>query len=164
MSLMQYLNLNMAHWHLLLNHIPILGAMFITLLFIIALIFRNTFLQKVSLWFLVGVALVTAVAYVTGERAIPLVQNLPNVSMTMIQMHKTAAKVGLGLMFVTGVIALGGALLYSRRPKLPRLLLTTVLIILLFNSAVFTYIGFLGGQITHPEIRTPISAPVGKQP
>lgn len=164
MSLIQYLNLNMAHWHLLLNHIPILGAMFITLLFIVALIFRNTFLQKVSLWFLAGVALITAVTYVTGERSVSIVQSLPNVSTAMIQAHKQAAQLGLILMFITGVIALGGALLYSRRPKLPRFLLTIVLVILLLNSALFTYIGFLGGQITHPEIRTPISAPVGKQP
>jgi hypothetical protein len=56
-------------------------------------------------------------------------------------------------MFVTGVIALSGALFYSFKPKLPRLLLVLVLSILLLNSGVFAYSGYLGGQIHHEEIR-----------
>jgi hypothetical protein len=72
----------------------------------------------------------------------------------MIHLHETVAKVGLGLMFVTGIIALAGALFYSFRPKLPRLLLVLVLFVLLLNSVVFIYVGYLGGQIHHEEIRS----------
>jgi uncharacterized membrane protein len=145
--------LNAAHLHLILNHIPILGSIFITVLFIVALIYRNVFLQKVSLWFLVVVALFTAAAYLTGDKSQDLVQNLPGVSDPMLHSHELFAKLGLLLMFVTGIIALVGAFFYRRKPKLPRLLLTAVLVILLLNSGVFAYIGFLGGQILHPEIR-----------
>ena len=142
-----------VHLHLLLNHIPILGSIFITVLFIVALIYRNTFLQKVSLWSLVVIALFTAVTYLTGDGAVQAVQGLPGISVDIMHLHETVAKVGLGLMFVTGVIALAGALFYSFKPKLPRLLLVLVLSILLLNSGVFAYIGYLGGQIHHPEIR-----------
>jgi uncharacterized membrane protein len=146
--------MTIAHLHLLLNHIPILGSIFITVLFIVALIYRNTFLQKVSLWFLVVVALFTAVTYLTGSGAVQAVQGLPGISVDMIHLHETVAKVGLGLMFVTGIIALAGALFYSFRPKLPRLLLVLVLFVLLLNSMVFIYVGYLGGQIHHEEIRS----------
>ena len=142
-----------VHLHLLLNHIPILGSIFVTVLFIVALIYRNTFLQKVSLWSLVVIALFTAVTYLTGDGAVQAVQGLPDISVDILHLHETVAKVGLGLMFVTGVIALAGALFYSFKPKLPRLLLVLVLFILLLNSGVFAYIGYLGGQIHHPEIR-----------
>jgi uncharacterized membrane protein len=145
--------LNAAHLHLILNHIPILGSIFITVLFIVALIYHNVFLQKVSLWFLVVVALFTAAAYLTGDKSQDLVQNLPGVSDTMLHLHERAALFGLLLMFVTGIIALAGAFFYRRKPKLPRFLLTAVLVILLLNSGVFAYIGFLGGQILHSEIR-----------
>jgi uncharacterized membrane protein len=145
--------LNAAHLHLMLNHIPILGSIFITVLFIVALIYRNVFLQKVSLWFLVVVALFTAAAYLTGDKSQDLVRNLPGVSDTMLHAHELFAKLGLLLMFITGIIALVGAFIYRRKPKLPRFLLTAVLVILLLNSGVFAYIGFLGGQILHPEIR-----------
>ncbi|MDQ2885719.1 MAG: hypothetical protein M3Y39_06500 [Chloroflexota bacterium] len=143
-----------VHLHLLLNHIPILGSIFITVLFIVALIYRNTFLQKVLLWSLVVVALFTAATYLTGNGAEQAVQGLPGVSEDILHLHESVAKVGLALMFVTGVIALAGALFYSFKPKLPRLLLVLVLSILLLNSGVFVYIGYLGGQIHHPEIRS----------
>ncbi|HEV2663252.1 MAG TPA: hypothetical protein VGU68_21770 [Ktedonobacteraceae bacterium] len=143
-----------VHLHLLLNHIPILGSIFITVLFIVALIYRNTFLQKVLLWSLVVVALFTAATYLTGNGAEQAVQGLPGVSEDILHLHESVAKVGLALMFVTGAIALAGALFYSFKPKLPRLLLVLVLSILLLNSGVFVYIGYLGGQIHHPEIRS----------
>jgi len=158
-QLLNTLNLNGAHIHLLLNHVPILGAFFLTALFIVALLFRNTFLQKVCLWGLVFIALSTAVVYWTGGRAVPYLQGVPDVSQSALLAHEQAAKIALVMMFFTGIIALGGALYYSFRPKISRLMLTTVMIILLVNCVVFTYVGFLGGQITHPEIRAPQTAP-----
>ncbi|GHO80158.1 hypothetical protein KSD_79290 [Ktedonobacter sp. SOSP1-85] len=44
--------MNMAHVHLWLTHVPILGSIFLTVLLLVALIYRNVFLQKASLWFL----------------------------------------------------------------------------------------------------------------
>jgi hypothetical protein len=144
---------SVAHWHLLLNHIPILGSMFVTVLFSIALVFRNVFLQKVSLWFLVGIALFTAATYATGGDTAVAVQGLPSVSESMLLSHELFAKLGLAAMFVTGIIALGGALFYSRKATISRALLAVILIILLLNSGLFAYIGYLGGEITHVEIR-----------
>jgi uncharacterized membrane protein len=149
-----------AHLHLLLNHVPILGSIFVTVLFIIALFYRNVFLQKVSLWFLVAIALFTAATYATGGKTAQAVQGLPGVAEDMVRSHELFAKFGLAAMFVTGAIALGGALFYSRKPAISRFLLTIILIILLFNSALFSYIGFLGGQIMHVEIRSSPPVPL----
>ncbi|WP_220195338.1 hypothetical protein [Ktedonospora formicarum] len=148
--------MTLAHVHLLVNHFPILGTLFIMALFIIALVFRSTLMQKVSLWFLVVIALLTAVAYATGDKAEAAVQGLPGISEQIIHLHANVARIGLILMFITGVIALWGAVFYRKHHKLPRLLLITVLIVLLLNTALFAYVGFLGGQIHHQEIRSAI--------
>lgn len=148
--------MTLAHVHLLVNHFPILGSLFVTALFISALVFRSTLMQKVSLWFLVVIALLTAIAYATGDKAEAAVQGLPGISEQMIHLHANVARIGLGLMFITGVIALGGAVFYRKRPKLPLTLLISVLIVLLLNTVLFAYIGFLGGQIHHQEIRSGI--------
>jgi uncharacterized membrane protein len=145
--------LSMAHIHLLVNHFPILGSIFVLILFLIALIFRQGFLQKLSLWFLVGIALSTAVAYASGGGTRHAVRGLPQVSDTMITAHEQAARYGLVIMFLAGVVSLGGILLYSKRPTLPSYLRITVLLILFISVAVLTYVGFLGGQIMHTEIR-----------
>src|SRR5436305_8331886 len=120
---------SIAHVHLIMNHFPILGSIFVLILFIIALVFKNGFLQKLSLWFLVGVALATAIAYVSGEKGEGAVQGLPQVSDTMIALHKQVAKYGLVIMFIAGVIALGGIILYSKRFVLPVYLRISVLVI-----------------------------------
>ncbi|BCL78564.1 hypothetical protein ccbrp13_10290 [Ktedonobacteria bacterium brp13] len=154
---LQLFGLNTAHIHLLLNHFPILGSIIITGLFIVALIFRNTFLQKVSLWFLAGIAVITAITFQTGsgaEQAV-LSLNMPQVvSLSALQSHKQMADVGLVLMFFTGAISLGSAVFYRNKPALPRPLLVLMLVILLVNVGVFTYVSYLGGMIMHPEIRT----------
>jgi uncharacterized membrane protein len=154
---MQLFGLNTAHLHLLLNHFPILGSIIITGLFIVALIFRNTFLQKVSLWFLAGIAVLTAITFQTGDgtKQAVLSLNLPQVvSLSALQTHQQMARVGLILMFFTGAISLGSAVFYRHKPALPRLLLAIMLVILLVNVGVFTYISYLGGLIMHPEIRS----------
>lgn len=144
---------SMAHIHLLVNHVPILGSIFVLILFLIALIFKQGFLQKLSLWFLAGIALSTAVAYFSGDGTKRAVRGLPQVSETMMRAHEQAARYGLVMMFLTGIVSLGGILLYSKRPTLPLYLCITVLLILFVSVAVLTYVGFLGGQIMHPEIR-----------
>jgi uncharacterized membrane protein len=145
---------SMAHVHLLINHFPIIGSMFISVMFIIALLFKNVFLQKVSLWFLVGVALTTAITYASGGGTKSAVQALPGTSDAAIAAHEQAARYGLIIMFVAGVLALGGIILYSKRPVLPIYFRVSVMIVLLISVIVLTYIGFLGGLIMHPEIRS----------
>ena len=144
---------SMAHIHLLVNHFPILGSIFVLMLFLIALIFKQGFLQKLSLWFLAGIALFTAVAYASGGGTKRAVRELPQVSETMMRAHEQVARYGLVMMFLAGIVSLGGILLYSKRPTLPLYLRITVLLILFVSVAVLTYVGFLGGQIMHPEIR-----------
>ncbi len=150
---------SMAHVHLIINHVPILGSIFVLVLFIIALVFKNGFLQKLSLWFLVGIALSTAVAYVSGEKTDGAVRGLPEVADAMITVHKQVARYGLIIMFIAGVISLGGIIFYSKRTVLPVYLRISVLLILLVCVAVLAYAGFLGGLVMHPEIRSLITSP-----
>ena len=146
--------MTIVHLHLLANHFPILGSIFVTALFLVALVLRNPLIQKISLWFLVFIALTTAVAYFSGDQSVNAVRGLADISQPMIEQHASAARTELILMFFTGVVALGSALFYLKRPKFPIVVLATVLILLLANSAFSIYVGFLGGQIHHPEIRS----------
>jgi uncharacterized membrane protein len=150
---------SMAHLHLLVNHFPIIGSIFILILFLIALAFKQGFLQKLSLWFLAGTALSTAVAYVSGDGTKHAIKNLPEIPDSMITAHEQAARYGLVIMFLAGIVSVGGILFYSKRSVLPLYLRITVLLILLVSVAVLAYVGFLGGQIMHPEIRALTTAP-----
>lgn len=106
-----------------------------------------------SLWFLGGIALLTMPTFFSGEAAEESVEDLPGVSEAMIHLHEFVSRFGLGVMCVTGSIALGGVFLFRNRPTLPRVLVATMHALLLVNGTLFAYIGFLGGQIHHQEIR-----------
>ena len=56
-------------------------------------------------------------------------------------------------MFVIGCVALGGRVFFRKRDKLPRLFVFVVFVLIVISRAVFIWIGYLGGQIMHPEIR-----------
>lgn len=147
------LNLTPAHIHLILNHIPIVGVAFVAVQLLIALIYRNHLMQKVSLVFLVVIALTTAIVYQTGDGTTAAVKNLPGVSAALIDAHSSAAHFGLAVMFVIGCVALGGLLLFMRRDKLPRLFVVAVFVLTLVATGIMIWIGYLGGQIMHSEIR-----------
>lgn len=108
--------MDMAHVHLWLTYVPILGSIFLTVLFLVSLVYRNGFTQKVSLWFLGGIALVTIPMFFSGEAAEEAVEDLPGVSKAMIDLHEFVSRFGFGVMCVTGIIALGGVFLFRNRP------------------------------------------------
>ena len=69
------MNISPAHLHLILNHIPIIGTGFVAVMLFIAIAYRNFFMEKVSLLFLVAIALTTAIVFKTGDGTAAAVQN-----------------------------------------------------------------------------------------
>ncbi|GCF09466.1 hypothetical protein [Dictyobacter arantiisoli] len=152
------MNMNMAHIHLLVNHFPIIGSIGVAVMFAIALIFKNSFLQKLSLWFLIVVALFTALAYLSGDGATRVLESFTHISISMVHDHEAMARIGLILMFITGAISVFGVLFYTRKPALPLYFQILVMALLIISVGVFIYIGYLGGLINHPEIRASLPA------
>ena len=84
--------MNPAHLHLMLNHIPVLGMAFGLALVSLALLRKSEELKRISLGFLIVIALLAIPAYLTGEPAEELVENLPGVSKSSIEQHEEAAR------------------------------------------------------------------------
>lgn len=156
------MSISPAHLHLILNHIPIIGTGFVAVMLFIAIAYRNFFMEKISLLFLVAIALTTTIVFKTGDGTAAVVQNLPGVSQQSILAHSSAARLGLVLMFIIGCVSLGGLLYFRKSDKLPRMYVFVVFALTVISTAIFIWIGYLGGQIMHPEIRQQsfIAAPV----
>ena len=109
--------------------------------------------------FLIVIALLAIPAYLTGEPAEELVENLPGVSKSSIEQHEEAAQVAFAGVLVVGVAALGG-LVFSRRGKLvPNWLSVIVLVLSLIVFALMARTANLGGFIRHAEIRPDFQPP-----
>jgi hypothetical protein len=145
--------MSLVHFHLLLNHIPVVGILFVVIAFTTALVFRETVSIRFALVFTVALAIVTGAVYLTGEPAEEAVENLVGVSESAIEAHEDAAKIATVAMSIVGALSLG-ALVGFRRRLLPRWVGVAGLGGALLVSVLLGWTANIGGQIRHSEIRS----------
>ena len=133
--------MSVAHLHLLLNHVPLIGIVGVALLFALALRRRSDELSRVALGVTVALALVAGAVFLTGEPAEELVER-----------HEEAALLATIAFGGLGVLA-AGVLLWARRHPLPRRTATLGLAGALALTALVGWTANLGGMIRHTEIR-----------
>lgn len=154
--------MNQAHLHLLLNHFPVIGTILCLLLLLVALVRKSDELKRIGLGALVFIALLTIPAYLTGEPAAKIVEQLPGVAEINIKAHEEAALVAFIALLVTGAIAVAG-LIRFRRPKLiPSWAMAVMLALTGLNVGLMARTANLGGQIRHTEINTSAAPPGGE--
>ncbi len=144
--------MNWAHVHLILNHIPLIGVGFTILLFIIALIRNSKELLTVSLIFTIIVALWAIPAYLTGEPAEEIVEELPGISENLIERHEEFAEKSFILLEVVGGLALMTLIAKRYSKRMGGWLMVITLLGLLVGGGMIAWTSNLGGKINHPEI------------
>lgn len=144
--------MNAAHLHLLLNHVPVIGAVGILLLAFAAWMRKSSELLRTTLVFAAGNAAVALVVYLTGDGAEDLVRHLPDVSRAMIERHEDAALVATIAAGALGLAALAALVVYRTR-ALPTWFARAMLLAALVPVGFMAWAANLGGQIRHTEIR-----------
>jgi hypothetical protein len=158
---------NLAHLHLVMNHVPTVGAVAALGLLLLALIRRNDPLKHAALELLFVVAVLTLPVYVSGVAANSEVRELPEISAEAVRMHHDAALIGFALTEFAGFIGWVALWQSRRRSPSPALgasrpapgLMAAVMVLLVLAVAVMGRAANLGGEIRHPEIRTGGAAP-----
>lgn len=141
-----------AHIHLLLNHVPVLGAIFGFLLLAFATWKGKDESTKVSLGVFALVGLAAVVVYLTGEPAEELVEGLPGFSEANLERHEEAALIATIGAGIVGLFAIGGLWLYRRR-RVAVWFRTLSLVLGLGVVGLMGWTANLGGQVMHAEIR-----------
>ena len=145
--------MNVVHVHLLLNHVPVVGAVIGTLLLAYAAVRRNSEVSKIALALFAALAAVSVAVFLTGEPAEEAVEHLPGFSESITEQHEELARVAMISIVAFGVLAIG-ALTYFRRRVLPRWFAATSLLFSLTIVALMAVTANSGGQIRHSEIRS----------
>jgi uncharacterized membrane protein len=146
-------NLNPAHVHLLLNHLPMIILLVGIGQFAWAVWRNSVTLQKASLWIFVVSALVTIPTYLTGDGAEHVVESMPGVTEALIHAHEEPA-----LYSLIGIVALGllsASILWSKRQAKDWSggVLYAALALSIVVVGLLGYTANQGGQIVHQEIR-----------
>ncbi len=148
--------MNAAQIHLMLNHLPVIGALFATVILAAGLLWRNALLQRLALGTLVVAALAAVPVYVSGEPAEEIIEHAAGVEKSVVKTHEEMAQVAMIAVEVIGLLALAALVLYRRR-AVSRGFATALLIAMFALSGTLAWTAHLGGQIRHPELRDAVT-------
>jgi len=142
-----------AHFHLVLNHIPLLGLLFGTVLLAYGQWRKQEEVQKVSLALIAFTGVSALAVYLTGEAAEDIVEGLAGVSHEALEAHE-----GMGMYALVAGLLTGGSSIIALvvgvvRGQLVRWSVTLTLVLALASTALIGYTANLGGKISHPELR-----------
>ncbi|WP_375419093.1 hypothetical protein [uncultured Hymenobacter sp.] len=140
-----------AHWHLLFNHWPILGAMLTILVLAYGLLRRLPAVVTLSYWLLLLMAAATVATMQAGQAAQDTLKQLGLLDKTLAHKHIQAGRQAALVMYATALLALLGlAWPWARQRRFwPALVLAATVL----TSGLMAYAGRLGGLVRHTELR-----------
>ena len=150
--------MNDAHWHLLFNHLPIVGLVFSLIALVVSLALNSRAMRQLAYVLFVITALSAIPAFLTGEPAEEQVENLLPNDEALMETHEDQGKIALWTSLGVGLLAL--VALYMDFKNMPGAkTLTFVLLLAGLGNVIFMYVvGNSGGQIRHTEIRSNATA------
>lgn len=140
------------HTHLLLNHVPTVGAAVALGLLIIALLRRSDDLRRVSLEVFFVIAVLTIPAYMTGVAAQQSLLDRPDIAQPFVDAHWDAAVWSFVLIQLAGAFAWIGLWQYRRTARMAPAVMAAVLLLSTLAFVASARAANLGGEIRHPEI------------
>lgn len=146
--------MNLAHLHLITNHIPVIGLPIAVALLLYGMWRRESGVKRAALWLTVLVALGTIPAYASGDGAHELVEHEPGVRHALIHEHEEAADLAFTLLEITGGLALLALILERRKENVARMATIGTFALGVVVSVAMARVAELGGVIRHVEIRT----------
>lgn len=145
--------MSLIHLHLLLTHVPVVGAVLGVALLLLAARRRSDELTRLGLGFFALLGAVSLVVFLTGEPAEEIAERLPGFSEALTERHEEMALIATISACTFGVLA-AFALAVFRRRALPRWAAPVAVVGSLGVSALMGYTANLGGQIRHTQIRS----------
>lgn len=145
--------MNGAHYHLLVNHLPILGTLFGLSIVVIGFILRNVSVKRTGLGLLVFATIAVFPAHITGEGAEEVVEHIEGVDRHFVHEHEEAADTFMGILIALGIVALVTLIVDVLKKRYTPVLYILTIIFSLITMLFAQKTGTTGGEIRHTEIR-----------
>lgn len=146
--------MNQAHFHLVVNHLPIIFPIVGAMVLIGGFIFRSEIVKRTAYFIFIVGAVSAMAAMVSGEGAEEIAENLPGVTDGIIHEHEESAELFAIISYLFGALSLIG-LWANWKNKAFAPILSYVLLI---GSFVVIFLGrqtgTTGGEVRHTEIRS----------
>jgi len=149
--------MNWTHLHLALNHIPVLGTLFLALLLFAGWFKESRDIQRMAFCWMVSLMVISIPIKFTGDFAHEQNAESPWLIESYVTPHEQAADQATTGIFLSGILA-AVALFKSRAGKeVPPWTTWATLFLAIITFGLMVRAANLGGQIRHTEIRPTIS-------
>jgi uncharacterized membrane protein len=145
--------MNQAHWHLMLNHLPVVGTLLSTMVLLAGMIIKNRTVQKTASGLFILTVLFAVPAYLTGEGAEDVLESIGQKNEHFIHEHEEAAGNALWISALTGLLSIATVFRMNKQNKPSRLFMIIVLLAGITNTFLMLRVANSGGEIRHTEIR-----------
>lgn len=146
--------MNEAHWHLIVNHLPIIFPLVGLIVMITGIISKSEAIKRTAFMIFIFGALTSIMAMETGEGAEEIVEKINDVSENYIKIHEETAETFAILSYILGGISILGLWTNFKEAKISKIisLVTLAFALVVLNFGRLT--GTTGGEIRHTEIRS----------
>lgn len=151
--------MNGAHWHLVVNHLPLIFPIAGVIVMITGLIFKSEAVKRTAFIVFILGALAVIAAMSTGEEAEEIVEKISSVTENDIETHEETAKTFALLSFILGGISLLGLWASIKQKTFSSIISITTLVFVFVVLFFAKQTGTTGGEIRHTEIRNGNNTP-----
>lgn len=146
--------MNGSHFHLVVNHLPIIFPIVGLLVLIVGFISKSEHVKRTSLLIFIIGALTTMLAMKSGEEAEEFVENMEGFDRKIIHIHEEAAEVFAYLNFLLGGLSIFGLWVSFKNKSFKNIIYIVVIVYTLIVLFFSKNAGTTGGEIRHLEIRS----------
>ena len=145
--------MNEAHFHLIVNHLPIVGLLIGLLVLVTGFILKKSEIKVTALGIFIFSALASVAAFYSGEGAEEIVEKVHGISETLINQHEESAELFFAAILILGVFSLMTLILEIKKSKFSNYGFVLVFLVTLASGVLAKNVGISGGEIRHTEIR-----------
>lgn len=149
--------MNNAHYHLVVNHLPIIAPLLGAIILLGGIILKNNTVKKTALVVFIFGSATAFLAMYTGEGAEEIVEKIQGVSEDLIKNHEEMAEKFAFANYFLGFLSLIGLWVAWKKESFFNLITSIILLASFGVLFLAKQTGTSGGEIMHPEIRTDFS-------
>jgi uncharacterized membrane protein len=145
--------MNDAHFHMLVNHFPIIGTIFGFGILLVAFLKKNKTLLNTAFSLFIIAAVFAALSMFTGEGAEHQLINQKLADHPIIHEHEEAAEKLALVLYILGLLSISGIYMNLKNKAKANVMAFLIIIVAAIAILFATQAGTTGGEIRHTEIR-----------
>ena len=147
--------MNAAHFHLIINHFPVIGTIITMFLLFIGILKKSDDVKKAAMLVLILTAVITIPVYISGDGAQEMIEgNYDDVDEQYIDEHEDFALYSFIAMDIVGALAILSMFIFKKPKEISNSFAVIMFALVLAVNGMMAYTANLGGKIHHPEVRS----------